>query len=154
MSESPIERTKRKIVHAMHTYQPTYQTSFFFEYEDASDVLTAFSDIRKPLSEKFSDSVCIWWLRSINKYGTLQPMFQIFSTQKLNEEAIENITARLDDFPEYNLLQGTFSPQHLESWCNTVKKQRLHDIQRLYGKDRIKRWAVTNKKAAKQLDDD
>ena len=154
MSESPIERTKRKIVHAMHTYQPTYQTSFFFEYEDASYVLTAFSDIRKPLSEKFSESVCIWWLRSINKYGTLQPMFQIFSTGKLDENAIEVITSRLDDFPEYDLLQREFSPQRLESWCDTVKGQRLHDIRRLYEKDRIKRWAVTNKKAVKQFDDD
>ncbi|MFM2476410.1 hypothetical protein [Celerinatantimonas sp. MCCC 1A17872] len=154
MSESSVDKTKRKIIDVMHKYQPSYQTSFFFDHDDALLVPKAFSSIRTPLSEKFSNAVCIWWLRSIKRFGPVQPMFQIFSTAKLDKQVIQIITNRLDGFPEYVLRQRAITPEKLESWTEKVKKQKLHDIEKLFGKSKIKRWSVTNKKAAKQLDDD
>jgi len=151
LSELPENRTKRNIVKVMEKYQPSYQITFVFESNsDAEGAHEAFKMLRKKLSAQFPEITLIWWLRTYLFNGSLVPMFQIFSTDKLDHALIDKVITRINLHVEISYRQRRFSEGLLVRWCSAIKNQKLHNIKRYFGETKVRRWAVTNKSAYKE----
>jgi hypothetical protein len=150
VSESSINRTKRNIIKAMETYQPTYQTTFAFSDAEPEHVLEAFKKIRKKISAQFPQITLIWWIRVKLFEGEVVPMFQLFSTDKLDKVKLNNTIERTKIKVALPFKQRTWSEARRVRWCSAIKSQKLHNLPVVYGKEKIKRYAINNKSASKQ----
>lgn len=130
----------------MQTYQPIQLTSFYFNEEDEpAIVLKAFALIRKSISAAFPDVTLIWWLRGKLLQGQVVPMFQIFSSDHLDRKRLQNIIDRCDIDLVLRFKQFNRSQAKIDKWCSTINSQKLHNLSQVYGKERIRRFAITNK---------
>jgi hypothetical protein len=146
VSESSVDRTKRKIVKAMETYKPTYQTTFVFGDDiDPEYALEAFQKIRKKVSAQFPQITLIWWIRVKLFDGQIVPMFQLFSTDKLDKAKLNNAINKTEIKIELPFRQRSWSDGLRIRWCSAIKNQKLHNLPSIYGKKKIRRFAITNK---------
>lgn len=146
MSESSIDRTKRKIIQAMEVYQPTYQTTFVFSGDiEPEYALEAFQIIRKKVSAQFPHITLIWWLRVKLLDGCVVPMFQLFATDKLDKVKLNKAIDKTKIKVELSFRQRSWSEGLRVRWCSAIKNQKLHNLPSVYGKEKIRRFAITNK---------
>jgi hypothetical protein len=164
MTESSKDKTKRNLIKAMEQYRPTYYTSLFFnDYSQRIESLSVFSKIRTPLSRIYPDITFIFYLRTCggrtnrihnvpkNKLNTAKiwiPQIQVFTTDKIDEESVEDILARTN----YEHLDINVSQQKTKllntSWIRTVKIQEPQNLQDYFSLPRSpRRFNITNKKA-------
>lgn len=150
MSESSEAKTKRKIIAAMQTYQPTQLTSFYFdESDDPELVLQAFPIIRRKISAGFIGVTLIWWLRVTRFNRQVVPMFQVFSTDTLDKKTLKKIIDRTDVVVDLSFKQFNRKEAEIDKWCTTIANQKLHNLSNVYGKEKIRRFAITNKSSNK-----
>ncbi|ABX49351.1 hypothetical protein Sbal625DRAFT_3960 [Shewanella baltica OS625] len=146
MSESPEARTKRKIISAMKNYQPLQLTSFYFDEDDDPElVLKAFPIIRRKISAGFIGITLIWWLRVTRFNRQVVPMFQVFSTDILDKKILKKIIDRIDVVVNLRFKQFNRTKVEIDKWCTTIANQKLHNLSNVYSKEKIRRFAITNK---------
>jgi len=129
----------------MEVYQPTYQTTFVFDDEEPEHVLETFQKIRKKVSAQFPQITLIWWIRVKLYGGQIVPMFQLFSTDKLDKVKLNNAINKIEIKIELSFRQRSWSDGLRIRWCSAIKNQKLHNLPSIYGKEKIRRFAITNK---------
>ncbi|PKH31496.1 hypothetical protein [Shewanella sp. ALD9] len=151
MSESSTDKTKRKVIAAMETYQPAYQTTFVFDEDmEPEYTLEAFTKIRKKVLGQFPQITLIWWIRVYRYNGQMVPMFQLFSTDKLDKVKLNNAIERTKIKIELHYNQRSWTEENRVRWCSTIRKHKLHNLPAVYGKEKIRRFAINNKSANRQ----
>lgn len=151
MSESSTDKTKRKVIAAMETYQPAYQTTFVFDEDmEPEYTLEAFTKIRKKVLGQFPQITLIWWIRVYRFNGQTVPMFQLFSTDKLDKVKLNNAIERTKIKIELHYNQRSWTEDNRVRWCSTIRKHKLHNLPAVYGKEKIRRFAINNKSASRQ----
>jgi hypothetical protein len=151
VSESSTDKTKRKVIAAMETYQPAYQTTFVFDEDmEPEYTLEAFTKIRKKVLGQFPQITLIWWIRVYRYNGQTVPMFQLFSTDKLDKVKLNNAIERTKIKIELHYNQRSWTEENRVRWCSTIRKHKLHNLPAVYGKEKIRRFAINNKSASRQ----
>jgi len=151
VSESSTDKTKRKVIAAMETYQPAYQTTFVFDEDmEPEYTLEAFTKIRKKVLGQFPQITLIWWIRVYRFNGQTVPMFQLFSTDKLDKVKLNNAIERTKIKIELHYNQRSWTEDNRVRWCSTIRKHKLHNLPAVYGKEKIRRFAINNKSASRQ----
>lgn len=146
MSETPEEKTRRKLSRLLSDHKWTYQYSVFYrEIENCSDLISDSNKIKKSLRTKYPELPFLVCYRTLyrKERGGLQAYLTIFSTtkiqnfNKLANKAFENrVTTRGRDL----------SQEKLERITSTIKNQKLHDLKKYFGKQ-VRRYSLLNKPA-------
>jgi hypothetical protein len=157
LSEGTEQKTTRKLIYSIKKYEPKFTTSLFLtDYESREDIITAFSEMRSPISRTMPDITIIWYLRLLlartnyidnvpidyNKSKILLPMIQLFTAEWIDTNQVETTISRYTDI-SFNLRQREFNK---DKWINTVKTQKPHNLQSYFKLNRSpRRFNITNK---------
>lgn len=136
MSESSIDKTKRKFCAAFNSYNIRYQYSFFFtEGISPDDFLVQLKKFKITIRRKYNTPILVKlnlsFKRELHAYITLYTEIE------------------LDDFKEYieSRFTGKSKSRKLTEEKKTttlasIKKQKPHNLNKYFGKNKINRYAV------------
>lgn len=144
MSESSEEKTKRKLSAFILNHAWTHQYSIFYEdNKEGQRLLQDSNKLKKSLKKRYPDlPFLVCYRTKYNaQYGGLQAYAIIFSTKKIKDML--------------GIAEGSFSAsiryrnrkasrKRLESTARAIRNQRLHDLERFFGR-KIRRYSIINK---------
>lgn len=139
MSESSTDKTKRKLIKILQTYDFNYQYSVFFnEINDRQEIISEIRLLKEQVRRRHKNIPILFQLRhkkhtDIQKYGEFTFFITFFSTEPLNK------------FPEINypIRERKLHDGKIESTINSIKKQKLHQINLVIGHE-LKRYGIFN----------
>lgn len=147
MSEASPDKTKRRYIKLLTDYQWSYRYSVF--YDDltlSSQLITEKEDFQQRLRKEFPEQPFL--IRVQTKVGglddskALQAYLMILTTAKserLKQVVHESFAS------DMNIMSGPLSDGKLKSITSAIQNQRLHDLTKVFGDIRIKRYSVLNK---------
>ncbi|EHH1182843.1 hypothetical protein WB894_004260 [Vibrio vulnificus] len=145
MTESTLDKTKRKLINHIKNIQPTHQTAIFFNnFDDAIEFNNLVQIIKKPVSAAFKHITMIWVLRLKYQfnYGTVG-YIQILTNAELDLKLLNKVLAKYTYDNQINTKQRPFS---YEKYTDTVAKQKLTNLTAYLGSQTSpRRYAITNK---------
>lgn len=152
--ESSEDKTKRKFAKYLLDPRWNYQYSIFYETpEDSITLLTDQKVLRKELGRKFPSQpflIRIQTLKSHRWGNVLQAYLTIYTTQKTPEffELVDRY------FPaSANVLYRQLTERRREVKAQKILNQKPHDLVKLFGPVRIRRYGVINKHLLADLED-
>ena len=144
--ESSEDKTKRKFAKYLLDPRWNYQYSIF--YETPEDSITLLADqklFRKELGRKFSNQpflIRIQALKSHRRGNVLQAYLTIYTTQK-NPKFFE-LVDRYFPMP-VNVVYRQLTERRREVKARKILTQKPHDLFKLFGAVRIRRYGIINK---------
>jgi hypothetical protein len=147
MSEASPDKTKRRYIKLLTDYQWSYRYSVF--YDDltlSSKLITDKEEFQQRLRKEFPEQPFL--IRVQTKVGglvdskALQAYLTILTTAKserLKQVVHESFAS------DMNIMSGPLSDRKLKSITCAIENQRLHDLKKIFGGIRIKRYSVLNK---------
>lgn len=144
MSESSEDKTKRRTVSALRTYQWSYQHSVF--YDDPTESHSLLEDqvqFKQVLRRKCPDQPFLTRIQSLKQGGApLQAYLTIFTTNEV--EGFQSIVDKV--FPKKMNARGRrLSDSKLESIITAILEQKPHDLSKIFDKVGTNRWTILNK---------
>lgn len=150
MSETTQDKTKRKLLHALHTYPWSYQYSIFFdESEDSIYLLDELPIFKKALRRVFPAEAMLLHVRLLKASNhpiprKTQAYVSIFTLNKLDATRLNSIMEKcISD--QTRLLCRKISPSKLNRTINSIQKQSLHNLVKFFGEKKVNRYALLNK---------
>ena len=145
MSESSVEKTKRKLSALILNHAWTHQCSIFYENnEDCHLLVRDGNKLKRSLRKLYPDLPFLVCYRTLYRaeYGGLQAYATIFSMQKIIDmaEIAENAFSASTRHRNRRVSQ-----EKLESTANAIKSQRPHDLNLFFSKP-TKRYTIINQK--------
>lgn len=147
MSEASPDKTKRRYIKLLTDYQWNYRYSVF--YDDltlSSQLITDKEEFQQRLRKEFPEQPFL--IRVQTKVGglddskTLQAYLTILTTAK--SEGLKQVVH--DSFPAHmNVMSEPLSAGKLKSITSAIENQRPHNLKKVFGDIRIKRYSVLNK---------
>ncbi|WP_236182279.1 hypothetical protein [Pseudomonas sputi] len=144
MSESSEDKTKRKYLAVLRSYQWSYQHSIFYDDPEQSHaLLDHMVKFKQTLRRRCPDQPFLIRVQMLKKGGRpLQAYLTIFTTEKV--EDLRNMANKV--FPTVmNVLGKKLSTEKLDQIATAIEKQKPHDLSKLFGKQGVNRWSVLNK---------
>ncbi len=153
--ESSEDKTVRKMIYYLSNYEWLYQYSIFvdvvpLELDDAKEVaktwLLTFDDLkfRDYLRKMNSDVAMMYVLRkTTHKNHPSGKRFQQYYITIFTTDSLSGID-KVNYYVDYscNVLNRSVTCRKIESTCNALRKQNLHDLSSLGNK---KRYSILNK---------
>lgn len=151
--ESSEDKTKRKFAKYLLDLEWNYQYSIFYETpEDSTTLLTDQKLLRKELGRKFPNQpflVRIQTLKSHRWGNVLQAYLTLYTTQKMPEffELVDRY------FPApVNVVYRQLTERRRAVKAQKILNQKPHDLVKMFGKVRIRRYGVINKHLLEDLE--
>ncbi|MGE6689477.1 hypothetical protein ACQKFE_16015 [Stutzerimonas stutzeri] len=140
MTEKSIDKTKRKMIDLFKDYEWNYQYSIF--YGNPANSIHLLEDLgRLTIKLKTRNQPFYIIKRTLNR-GHLQAYATIFTTEQI--EDMDKLVSKSSEY-EINIPDQVVTDDMIVSTINAMKKQRLHDLDKFFGKADVKRYSVTNK---------
>lgn len=149
--ESPEDKAKRKF--SKHLLNPiwTYQYSVFYEEpEQSRNLLEDQRVFRQELRRKFADQPFLIRIQTLNRDNVLQAYLTLYTTQKAF--GLTELAERYYPAP-VNVIYRRLSATQRELKARRILEQKPHDLTKLFGSVRIKRYALINKRLLTDVDD-
>jgi len=144
--ESSEDKTKRKFAKYLLDPRWNYQYSIFYETPEESITLLADQKLfRKELGRKFPNQpflVRIQTLKSHRWGNVLQAYLTIYTTQKTPE--FFEVVYRYFPAP-VNVLYRQLTERRREVKARKILTQKPHDLFKMFGSMRIRRYGIINK---------
>jgi len=146
LSETPEEKTKRKLSTLITDHQWTHQYSVFYrEIENCPSLISDSNKLKKTLRTKYPESPFLVCYRTLYKKerGGLQAYLTLFSTTK-----IYNFNKLANKAFESGVT-GTgraLDQEKQQRIASAIKNQKLHDLNKYFGQ-KIRRYSLLNKSA-------
>jgi len=151
MSESSEDKTRRKFAKYLLDPRWTYQYSFF--YEDPTESKSLLDDqklFRQELRRKFPNQPFLVRVQTLKRPGReLQAYLTIYTTQKT--EGVFEVSERY--FP-VNVLYRQLTERRREVKAHKILTQKPHDLTKLFGSVRIRRYGIINKHLLADIEDE
>lgn len=149
MSESSEDKTRRKFAKYLLHPRWTYQYSFF--YEDPADSKSLIEDqklFRQELRRKFPNQPFLVRVQTLKRPGReFQAYLTIYTTQKT-----EGMFELSEQYFPVNVLYRQLTERRREVKAHKILTQKPHDLTKLFGQVRIRRYGVINKHLLEDLD--
>lgn len=149
MSESSEDKTRRKFAKYLLHPRWAYQYSFF--YEDPADSKSLLDDqklFRQELRRKFPNQPFLVRVQTLKRAGReLQAYLTIYTTQKT-----EGMFELSEQYFPVNVLYRQLTERRREVKAHKILTQKPHDLTKLFGQVRIRRYGVINKHLLEDLD--
>lgn len=150
MSETSEDKTKRKYLATLTNHHWSHQYSVFYDNLALSNHLLAdMVGFKQALRKQFPDQPFL--IRIQTKVGngrgdkTLQAYLMILTTAR--SEGLKGVADNAFS-SEVNVMSDMkLAPEKLESIASAIDKQKPHDLTKVFGDVRIRRWSVLNKEA-------
>lgn len=149
MSETSEDKTKRKYLAMLTDHQWSHRYSVFYaDLTMSNRLLTDMVGFKQALRKEYPDQPFL--IRIQTKLGgltdkkTLQAYLTILTTAKsgeLKEVALGTFSS------EVNVSSEKLLPAKLESMASAIDTQKPHDLTKVFGNVRIRRWSVLNANA-------
>lgn len=151
MSESSEEKTRRKFAKYLLDPRWMYQYSFFYEEPEYSKSLIEDQKVfRQELRRKFPNQPFLVRVQTLKRPGReFQAYLTIYTTQKT--EGMFEVSERYFLAP-VNVLYRQLTERRREVKANKILTQKPHDLTKLFGQVRIRRYGVINKHLLEDLD--
>lgn len=156
MGESSTDKTKREIIDIYKQYEWSYQYSIFYDNPKESIHLEEdLNRLRVKLKNRKKQPFFVV-KRTLNR-GVLQAFATIFTTQEI--EGFDEFVSKSSKC-EINTRKRKISDSFISSTIQKLKGQKLHNLNKFFGKKDVKRYSVLNKSklvlrgAPSRLDDD
>ncbi len=150
MSEISEEKSKRKYLHFLQSYQWSYQYSLFYEdIYDSKSLLNEMVRFKQELRRMCPDQPFLIRIQLRNgktlnnPEGGTQAYLTIFTTTKA-QKAIDAATDKAMSTPT-NIMSRRISPEALAFKASRIKSQKPHNLEQFFGKKKINRFTVLNK---------
>jgi len=147
MSEASPDKTKRRYIKLLTEYHWSYRYSVF--YDDltlSSQLVTEKEEFQQRLRKEFPEQPFL--IRIQTKVGglddskTLQAYLTILTTAR--SESLKSVVH--ESFPsDMNVMSEKLSTGKLQSIASAIENQRPHNLTKVFGDIRIKRYSVLNK---------
>jgi len=150
MSESSADKTKRNF--AAYLTRPTWQFQYSIFYQSPGDSINLLEDqkvFRQELGRKFPNQPFLIRIQTLNR-GTHQAYLTIYTT--VANDGIYALADRYFGTPDVNILTRKLSEGRRNSQARAILTQRPHDLVKLFGKVRIRRYGVINKHLLEALE--
>jgi len=151
MSETAEDKTKRKYITALKQYEPTYQMSIVLDPSTNSDfdklVLTNnLANIKKRVA-RIVDCPVIFWLQNYHssKNTVLPVVVMLFKKTPERELVCSAIESILQNCLSMKIINRRYDKRRRNKRIGTLKKQKLNDLLKGFGKSNLRRFAVLNK---------
>lgn len=140
MTEKSIDKTRRKMIDLFKDYEWNHQYSIF--YDDPANSIHLQEDLnRLRLKLKTRNQPFYIIKRTLNR-GHLQAYATIFTTEQI--EDMDKLVSKSSEY-EINIPDQVVTDDMIVSTINAMRKQKLHDLDKFFGKADVKRYSVTNK---------
>jgi len=151
--ESSEDKTKRKFAKYLLDPRWTYQYSIFYETPEASTtLLTDQKLLRKELGRKFPNQPFLVRLQTLKSHrwgNVLQAYLTIYTTQRTTE--FFEVVYRYFPAP-VNVIYRQLTERRREVKAQKILNQKPHDLVKVFGKVRIRRYGVINKHLLEDLE--
>lgn len=153
--ESSEDKTKRKFAKYLLDPRWSYQYSIFYETpEDSISLLADQKLFRKELGRKFPNQtflIRIQTLKTHRRGNVLQGYLTLYTTQK--PVGFIELVDRF--FPaSMNVTYRQLNERRREVKAHKIRTQKPHDLEKLFGSVRIRRYGIINKHLIADLESD
>lgn len=138
MSESSIDKTRRKLCSLFELYNFKYQYSFFFpDGIEPEHFLEQTSIIKRSLRRKYKQPI----LLKIN----------LSAKRELHAYITMYAEQQLEDFKKFMELRfpgvarsRALTPEKIESTTKAIQNQKPHNLSNYFNKDKVNRYSMLN----------
>ncbi len=155
MSESSEEKSKRNYLSMLLEYKWSCQHSLFYEEQDASksllDDMIKFKQIlrRKCPNQPFLIRIQLLKRKTAhNPNGDEQAYLVILSTHEASKEI--NEASEIAMSAPCNTLYMRLTPEKIAKAASAIKVQKAHNLERFFGRTKINRFTILNKRNLNQ----
>lgn len=144
MSESSEDKTRRKFAKYLLHPRWVYQYSFFYEEPEYSKTLIEDQKVfRQELRRKFPDQPFLVRVQTLKRPGReFQAYLTLYTTQKT--DGMFEVSERYFPAP-VNVLYRQLTERRREVKAHKILTQKPHDLTKLFGEVRIRRYGIINK---------
>lgn len=150
--ESSEDKTKRKFV--AHLRKPIWKLQYSVFYVDRTESNRLLEDqkvFRRELKRKFPNQPFLVRVQTLQRGATPQAYLTLYTTQKA--DGLKELAERY--FPtEINVPVRELSVEQFEVKAHKILTQKPHDLTKLFGQVRIRRYGIINKHLLAELDTD
>lgn len=161
MSESPVDRSKRRFLEHLDSHQWTYQVSMFLDYYgDREHSLDVFNSVRDRIARVYKGQPFLWRLAAkrglppsyfkdeedIGLAKVTSPYLTLFTDTPIPRKQIEHIIDKMPEELQLRVKVRTLSTVKLNRYEEAVKKQKPHNLKAIYGDRKINRFGLLNSK--------
>ena len=142
MSESSVNKTRRKFINLLTAYNWTYQHSVFYvEHAASVALLNDMVSFKQKLRRECPDQPFLLRMMLLNRDKNEQAYLTIFTTAKTPE--VERI-AGVAFSAETKVRHRKCSTSKLASITSAIAIQKPHNLNRFFGKKKVNRYSVLN----------
>lgn len=154
MSETTEDKTKRKYLALLIGHQWSYRYSVFYADPAMSkNLLTDMVEFKQALRKRYPDQPFLIRIQmkagGLNGDKTLQAYLTILTTA--SSEGLK-VVAHDTFSSEVNIQRGKVTSAKLVSMASAIDKQKPHNLTKVFGNVRIRRWTLLNKGMLVQCD--
>jgi hypothetical protein len=147
MSETTDDKTKRKYLALLTENQWSHRYSVFYADPAMSkNLLTDMVEFKQALRKRYPDQPFLIRIQmkagGLNGDKTLQAYLTILTTA--SSEGLK-VVAHDTFSSEVRIPRGKVSTAKLASMASAIYKQRPHDLSKVFGDVRVRRWTLLNK---------
>lgn len=148
--ETSEDKTKRKFANYLLAPIWNYQYSVFYETpEDSKNLLVDQKSFRQELGRKFADQPFLIRVQILQRGNVRQAYLTMYTTDKV--KGLQELADKC--FPvAVNVVYRRVTPDWCELKANKILSQRPHDLPKLFGDVRIRRYGVINKRLLEDID--
>lgn len=150
MSETSEEKSKRNYLHLLRDYQWSYQHSLFYDdLKESTALLDDMVRFKQVLRRMCPDQPFLIRIQLHNRKtphnpdGGLQAYLVILTTESADKQ-IKAAAAKAMS-AQCNVMSMRLTPEKIRKAASAIKVQKPHDLERLFGKEKINRFTVLNK---------
>lgn len=146
MSETSEDKTKRKYLAMLTDHQWSHRYSVFYANPKMSNkLLTDMVGFKQALRKQYPDQPFLIRIqtttRGLNGDKTLQAYLTILTTAR--SENLKGVASK-NFSSEVNVPSEKLLPAKLQSIASAIDTQKPHDLSKVFGDVRIRRWSVLN----------
>lgn len=147
MSEKSEDKTKRKYIALLTDHHWSHRYSVFYADPKISNrLLTDMVRFKQALRKKYPEQPFLIRIQTttkgLNGDKTLQAYLTILTTAR--SEGLKEVA--LGAFPsEINVMSEKLPPEKLKSIASAIDEQKPHNLTKVFGNVRIRRWSLLNK---------
>ena len=156
MSETSADKTKRNYIALLAENQWSHRYSVFYADPTLSNqLLTDMVAFKQVLRRQYPNQPFLIRIQTkaggLNDVTTLQAYLTILTTAKaggLNEVVGGAFSS------DMNVMSGKLTDAKLQSIASAIEKHKPHDLTKVFGDIRIRRWSLLNKEMVVPCDSD
>jgi len=143
MAEPSEDKTIRKYLHALTSYEWSYRHSVFYDdHSESTHLLNDMAAFKQALRRKHPEQPFLIRIQLLNREKKLQAYLMIMTTEKVKD--LQEIANKSFSAPA-NTMGEKVRPEKLETIATKIRNQKPHDLQWFFKKPQVRRWTILNK---------